>query len=146
MSVLEGGVLWLASVVSAGPVWAQELCADIHKYSECYLAAKVSQDHLGNSQQLICVFRSFRFRPFHLNIFSADKLNKDPISLYTQPLPVIDLCLQPAACSGLSPLSALQLTSANKGISLVVQHPTLRLDDYLCANFRGLESQVPKVQ
>ena len=57
------------------------------------------------------------------SVQTADKLNKDPISLYTQPLPVIDLCLQRAACSGLSPLSALQLTSVNKGIILVVQHP-----------------------
>ena len=86
---------------------------------------------MGNSQQLICVFRSFRFRPFHLNIFSADKLNKDPISLYTQPLPVIDLCLQPAACSGLSPLSALQLTSANKGIILVVQQSSTPLSVWM---------------
>ena len=69
----------------------------------------------------------------------ADKLNKEPTSLYIQPLPAIDLCLQPAVLQW--SLSSLQLTSANKGI-------ILRLEDYLCANFRGLEmeSQVPKVQ
>ena len=62
---------------------------------------------------------------------TADKLNKDPISLYIQPLPVIDLCLQRAACSGLSPLSALQLTSANKGIILVVQQSSTPLSVWM---------------
>ena len=62
---------------------------------------------------------------------TGDKLNKDPISLYIQPLPVIDLCLQPAACSGLSPLSALQLTSANKGIILVVQQSSTPLSVWM---------------
>ena len=80
------------------------------------------------------------------SVQTADKLNKEPTSLYIQPLPAIDLCLQPAVLQW--SLSSLQLTSANKGIILIVQLPTLRLEDYLCANFRGLEmeSPVPKVQ
>ena len=79
---------------------------------------------------LICVFRSFRFRPFHLDfwIFSlqpADKLNKEPTSLYIQPLPAIDLCLQPAVLQW--SLSSLQLTSANKGIIVIVQQSSTPL-------------------
>ena len=59
------------------------------------------------------------------SVKTADKLNKEPISLYIQPLPAIDLCLQPAVLQ--RSLSSLQLTSANKGIIVIVQQSSTPL-------------------